>query len=205
VTRVAGGQFHSIALRADGTVLAWGAGYSGQLGDGKNVNNRPTAQLVPGLTGVTAIAAGGAHSLAITSSGAVFGWGDNYAGQLGDGTTTQRFTPVRIAGLGAAVSASGGADFSTVLLRDGTVWSFGNNSRGQLGDGTKTTRTRPAQVLGLTGAGAVAAGNMHAIATVGGTVRSWGEGSSGQLGNGGQKASPTAVVVTEISTAALPS
>ncbi|WP_066583946.1 RCC1 domain-containing protein [Cellulomonas timonensis] len=203
VTSVAGGLYHSLALRSDGTVLTWGAGYAGQLGDGTNVNNRPAAGLVPGLSGVAYVAAGGAHSLAITESGDVFGWGENYAGQLGDGTTTQRHAPVRVVGLDAAAAAAAGSDFSAVVLRDGTVWTFGSNSRGQLGDGTNANSALPVSA-GLSGVGAVAVGAMHALALTDGSLHSWGENSSGQLGDGSLTGRLTAVPVPGITTAASP-
>ena len=89
VVAIAGGGYHSMALKSDGTVWAWGANYYGQLGDG-STTNRTTPVQVSGLTGVVAIAGGGNHSLALKSDGTVYAWGYNNRGQLGDGTTTQR-------------------------------------------------------------------------------------------------------------------
>ena len=78
-------------------------------------------------------------------------WGNNYYGQLGDGTTTNRNTPVQVSGLTGITAISAG-DFNTVALKnDGTVWAWGHNYSGQLGDGTTTDRYTPVQVSGLTG------------------------------------------------------
>jgi alpha-tubulin suppressor-like RCC1 family protein len=96
---------------------------------------------VSGLTGVTAIAAGGATTVALLS-GTVLAWGDNAFGQLGDGTTTERHAPVSIAGLpGVAAIAAGGVH--TMALKAGTVWEWGYNGFGQLGDNTTTDRHTP--------------------------------------------------------------
>jgi len=82
---IAGGGFHSLALRSDGTVWAWGENDTGELGDG-SATNRATPVQVSGLTGVAAIAAGTHHSLALKSDGTVRAWGYNFYGQLGDGS-----------------------------------------------------------------------------------------------------------------------
>jgi alpha-tubulin suppressor-like RCC1 family protein len=100
VTAVAVGSNFALALKSDHTVWAWGSNASGQLGDGTNATDRIMAVQVHGrndsgyLTGVTAIAAGGTFALAQKSDGSVWAWGNNGDGQLGDGTTTQRHTPV---------------------------------------------------------------------------------------------------------------
>src|SRR5205809_545314 len=89
---VATGTYHSIVLRNDGTVWAWGYNGYGQLGDTSNTN-RTAPVLVTGLSGVTAIAAGDYHSLAVKSDGTVWAWGYNVYGQLGDNSTTTRTAP----------------------------------------------------------------------------------------------------------------
>lgn len=86
------GISHTVALKADGSVWAWGFNSSGQLGNGATTNSFTPVQ-VSGLSGVTAVAAGGDHAFAL-KAGTVWAWGDNYYGQLGDGSTTNRTTPV---------------------------------------------------------------------------------------------------------------
>ncbi len=98
------GVSHTLALKNDGTVWAWGNNSDGELGDG-TVNNRTTPVRVSGLSNVTAIAAGGSHSVARTSDGRVWTWGLNGNGQLGDGTTTSRLTPMPVFGGITAIAA----------------------------------------------------------------------------------------------------
>uniref|UniRef100_UPI00037A2E94 RCC1 domain-containing protein n=1 Tax=Salinispora arenicola TaxID=168697 RepID=UPI00037A2E94 len=141
VTAVAAGEFHSVAVTSAGTVLAWGFNDSGQLGDGSTTSSStPVAVDVPAGTTVTAVAAGDRHSVAVTSAGTVLAWGDNFWGQLGDGSTTNRSTPVAVdvpAGTTITAIAAGGAR-SVAVTSTGTALAWGYNSFGQLGDGTTT-------------------------------------------------------------------
>ena len=89
---------------------------------------------------------GWAHSLALRSDGTVWSWGWNEYGQLGDGSTTGRLTPVQVSGLSDVTSIAAGVHHSLALRSDGTVWSWGGNGNGQLGDGTTTSRLTPVRV-----------------------------------------------------------
>ncbi len=184
VTQVAAGLNFSMALRTDGTVWAWGANFRGQLGDGTGVD-RLTPVRVGGLTGVTQIAAGtGNTAVALRSDGTVWAWGENVIGQIGDGTTTNRFSPVPVAGLTSVRQISTYGYSSLAVRTDGTVWAWGDNESGQLGDGTTTDRRTPVPVPGLSGV-RQAAVNGHSVAVLtDGTVRGWGANDRGQLGNG---------------------
>jgi alpha-tubulin suppressor-like RCC1 family protein len=182
VTALAGGLAHSLALKSDGTVWAWGRNEAGQLGDGTTTNHFTPVQVVgPGgagfLTEMLAIAAAGDHSLALKSDGTVWAWGGNEAGQLGDGTTTNHFTPVQVVGPGGvgfltgvlAIAAGtraleGSIAHSLALRSDGTVWAWGPNEYGQLGDETTTNSTTPVQVSGLSSMTAIAAGGVGSLA-----------------------------------------
>ncbi len=178
-----GGGFHSIALRYDRTVWAWGRGGACELGDGI-CRNRNTPVQVSGLTNVIAIAGGYFHSIALKNDGTVWAWGYNGSGQLGDGTTISRATPVQVSGLTNVIAIAGGGYHTIALKSDRTVWAWGANNYGQLGDGTTISMATPVQVSGLTNVGAIAAGVFHSIAIKSQTVWTWGRGTACQLGDG---------------------
>ncbi|HEV2784270.1 MAG TPA: hypothetical protein VGX25_33205 [Actinophytocola sp.] len=211
----AGDDDLSAALLADGTVLAWGDGSVGALGDGTGTDrSTPTRVCAVGqtapcsafLTGVTSIAAGRAHVLALLSDGSVVGWGRNFQGQLGDGTSVDRSTPVPVCAVGQSAPCSafltgvsglvGGDDHSVALLTDGSVLTWGDNEFGQLGNGTLTDSPVPTPVCAvgqtapcsefLTGASSLGPGLLDNSLAVGpgGVVYGWGNNFFGQLGDG---------------------
>ena len=194
VTAVAAGQFHSLALLGDGTVMSWGRNSSGQLGTGSTTGSSAPVP-VSGLSGVSAVAAGALHSLALLSNGTVMAWGANESGQLGNGTTVSSSVPVAVSGLSGVTAIAAGNGYSLALLGSGTVMSWGTNQTGQLGDGTTTNRTAPVAVSGLSGATAIAAGFAHSLAVLGnGTVLAWGYNRFGQLGDGTTEGPSTCLV-----------
>lgn len=144
---------------------------------------------------------GGGHACALTQGGAVLCWGNNGLGQLGDGTTTDRSTPVQVAGLTSSVTAIATGYYDSCAVANGGVLCWGYNTFGKLGDGTTVNRSMPVQVSGLTGgATAVAAGDNHSCAVVNKRVQCWGYNGHGQLGNGTTTDSPTPVQVAGILT-----
>ena len=184
VIAIAAGGYHSLAVKSDGTVWAWGYNGEGQLGDG-TTTSRSAPVLVSGITGVIGIAGGDAHTLALKSDGTVWGWGYNGDGELGDGTGTSSSLPVQVSGLTGIVAIAAGQYHSLALKGDGTVWAWGWNYYGQLGDGTTTGASAPVAVSGLTGVTAMAAGGYHSLALKSdGTAWAWGANWSGQLGDG---------------------
>lgn len=107
----------------------------------------PENRIAALMSRVVAVAAGPQHNLALRSDGTVWAWGSNQSGQLGDGTTIARPTPVQVTGLADVVAVAAGQYYSLALKSDGTVWAWGQNHDGLLGDGTTTDRLRPVQVL----------------------------------------------------------
>lgn len=204
VVALAEGSAYSMALKADGTVWTWGNDYSGQLGigitDATNSSPYPTPWEVGGLSGIAAIAAGDMHSLAVASDGTLWAWGNNYDGELGDGTTNYANTPRKVAGLPPIKAAAAGTFFSLALDTSGNVWAWGLNQKGQLGNGSTTNSSVPIQVPGLSGVVAIAAGSDYAwfaaALKADGTVWAWGANDGGQLGDGSTTDSATPVQVT---------
>ena len=201
VVAIAAGYQHSMALLANGTVEAWGANARGELGDGTSTGPERcpgiafqmpcsrTPVLIPGLTEVTAIAAGFEYSLAVLKNGTVEAWGANTDGRLGVGTQESDVdSPRPVLGLSGVKTVAAGWKHCLALLEDGTVMAWGSDEDGQLGNGSVTdehTATPAVPVSGLTGATAVAAGRFFSVALrQDGTVVAWGYDGFGELGDG---------------------
>ncbi|WP_263437163.1 RCC1 domain-containing protein [Stigmatella hybrida] len=198
VAALALNQNHTLALLEDGTVWAWGENAQGQLGLGPapvpgaprppDVAPRRSPTRVEGLKGAVALALGYRHSLALMEDGTVRAFGDNSAGQLGDGTAERfRDFPVGVGGLTQVVKVVAGSMHSVALKQDGTVWVWGRNTYGNLGQGTQDGQPHPTpvQVPGVTDVVDIASGRDHLLALhAGGTVSAWGLDASGQLGFG---------------------
>jgi alpha-tubulin suppressor-like RCC1 family protein len=186
---LATGQNHTCALKPDATVKCWGSNEFGQMGGGTAGGKRPSPTPVEGLTDITAITAGFAHTCALTTNRTVTCWGYNGSGQIGDGTTNNaRLTPTPVPGLGNVTAITAGSDHTCAVTSDRTVKCWGANSAGQVGDGTTSPRLTPTPVVALTNVTAITAGSDHTCATTRysflSTVKCWGNNEQGQLGDG---------------------
>jgi len=189
---VGAGELHSCALRTDGTVWCWGWNQGGALGNGAlDTESHVDPVRVDGLGPVTVLSVGHRNNCVVRNDGTVWCWGSNWDGELGDGTTDDRPSPVQVVGISGAVSvsiASNNEGHACAVLSDGSVWCWGNNSVGQLGDGTESNRTTPVQAVGVYQATAVGVDGWHSCAILQDkTVRCWG------LWSGVQRLEPTHV------------
>ena len=220
VTQVATGGNVSLALTQDGFVYAWGEDTYGQMGQGTTDTNVNTPVKVKGVGGsgflsnITKITVGGTFCMALASDGTLYTWGQNNHNQLGDGTTTERKTPVTVSYSGDPISnISAGMYHSAFTTTTGKVYAFGRNNQGQVGDNTSgTNRSTPTQVVGvgnsgtLTGIRDVSCGDdfTHAIKDSDGSVYGWGKQLYGMIGNGqnsGDATTPTPVILASDSSA----
>jgi len=198
--QVATGDFHSAAIKTDGTLWTWGRNNIGQLGDNSSPDTSSPIQTVAGGTDWAQVACGEFHSAAIKTDGTLWSWGYNGSGEFGDGTTTSaQPSPVQtIAGGTDWSSVACGNNHTIATKTDGTLWIWGHNFYGQLGDNSTTNRSSPVQTIpGGTDWEYVEGGKYTTSAIkTDGTLWTWGYNSFGQLGDGTQinKSSPIQTV-----------
>lgn len=199
---ISSGCNHTAAVKSDGTLWIWGNNECGNLGVAGGGRNSPV-QVGSGTNWASAVAAGEyssvAHlyTMATKTDGTLWAWGDNSSGQLGDGTTVTKSSPIQI-GSGtswAQVTASYG--LHTVAIKtDGTLWAWGSGGNGRTGLGDTVNRSSPVQIGASTDWAQASAGQMHTMAIkTDGTLWTWGNNSTGQLGKTGAAArsSPTQI------------
>lgn len=187
---IAAGGSHSLALKADRSLWAWGANNVGQLGNGAHVDAVAPVQIsLPdpfANTDWITVAGGQLHSVALKTDNSLRSWGVNASGLLGDGTTLDSAVPVREAG-GATnwVAASAGDTHSVGRQLDGTLWAWGGNLDGQLGIATNLDALIPTRVGTASGWVDAAGGSAHSVALkTDDSIWAWGDNSYGQLGDG---------------------
>jgi alpha-tubulin suppressor-like RCC1 family protein len=191
VISVSSGDEHTCALMSDRSLWCWGNNSYGQLGSpsrnycgvgsSPNCNKNPTKI----MDDVVQFSAGGYHTCAIKTDGSLWCWGANWYGQLGDGTYTNRETPVQIMSSGVS-SVALGTYHTCAIKTDGSLWCWGANWYGQLGvgDGTYANRDTPVQIMS-SGVSSVALGTYHTCAIkTDGSLWCWGANWYGQLGVG---------------------
>ena len=183
---VSAGNYHTVAVKTDGTLWAWGWNDEGQLGDGTSgeENYKTTPTKIGSETNWASVSAGGAYTVAIKTDGTLWAWGYNYNGNLGDGTTTYRYTPTKIGNETNWASVSARVGTTLAIKTDGTLWAWGSNWDGQFGDGTKTDRTTPTKIGNETNWASVSVGTRHTVAIkTDGTLWAWGFNWDRQLGD----------------------
>jgi len=198
IEQIAAGTFSTYILDSDGRVWAWGQNSQGQLGDGTNTERHSPVEVhLPAGVKIVQLVAGGYSGYGLADDGVLWAWGQNTQGQLGDGTTIQRTTPVSVnlpAGLTVQQIATG-ANSVYVLDSTGQVWAWGNNNQGQLGDGTSNDSSTPQAVTVLSlpptvTVDRIAAGGWSGyVLDSSGQIWGWGGNSYGQLGDGTTDAS----------------
>uniref|UniRef100_A8M5C0 LPXTG-motif cell wall anchor domain n=2 Tax=Salinispora arenicola TaxID=168697 RepID=A8M5C0_SALAI len=169
---VAGGSGHSLAITSDNAAIAWGDNSQGQLGDGTTTDALAPVNvaLAPG-TEITAVAAGRLHSVALTSAGTAFTWGNNASGQLGNGTNTTSSTPVAVSlptGTTLTAIAAHNSNHTVAITNTETALAWGDNSFGQLGAEITITSSSntpiPVNLAAGTTVTTTAVGNNHSLA-----------------------------------------
>ena len=198
-TSVASGGSHSAAIRSDGSVFTWGAGASGQLGNTSSVNRSSPVQI--SLNSWSSIGSNNASSYMFGTliTGQLYAWGNNAQGQLGDGTTVTRSSPVLIGtalpgyiitpqsvGTDSWNQLTSGFAFALGIKSDETLWAWGQNANGQLGLNDTLNRSSPTQITSVTGASWTSVG-AHAYTGLAlrdtGAIYAWGNNAQGQLGD----------------------
>ena len=201
--QVSAGQSHSLGLRENGTLYAWGSNVNGRLGDNVGATTaRSSPVLVAGsFVDWVQASAGQLHSLAVRANGTLYGWGYNVSGRIGDGTTVSKSSPTLVVGgFTDWTQASAGNIHSLGLRANGTLYAWGAATGGVLGDNTTVFKNSPVSVVGgFTDWVQISAGKGAAAHSLGlranGTAWAWGDGANGKLGDNtaANKSSPVLV------------
>jgi alpha-tubulin suppressor-like RCC1 family protein len=183
--QVSCGNFHTAAIKTDGTLWNWGRNSYGQLGDNSITNRSSPVQTIAGGTNWKQVSAGGYNTAAIKTDGTLWLWGRNNNGQLGDNSITDRSSPVQTIAGGTNWKQVSAGTHTAAIKTDGTLWNWGRNSYGQLGINDRTHRSSPVQTIaGGTNWKQVACGGSHTAAIkTDGTLWNWGENEFAQLGD----------------------
>ena len=191
--QVSAGCEHTLGVRTNGTIWAWGAGDSGRLGNNCDSNRSSPVSVIGGFTDWSQVAAGFRSSFGLRTNGTIWAWGYNpQSGTLGDGTTVTKSSPVSVIGgftdwcqVAASGTTNSVCHWALAVRQNGTAWAWGWNSCGQLGNNSTVCRSSPVSVEGgFTDWCQVSAGAQHSMGLrQTGQLYAWGNGSNGRLGN----------------------
>jgi alpha-tubulin suppressor-like RCC1 family protein len=186
--QVSGGQFHTAAIKTDGTLWVWGLNTTGQIGINATGRASTPVTTFAGGTNWKQVAAGHSFTAATKTDGTLWTWGANSSGQLGNNTVNNELTPVTtFAGGTNWKQVSCGGYYTAAIKTDGTLWSWGSNGSGQIGNNTTAQRNTPVTTFaGGTNWKQVSCGRQHTTAIkTNGTLWAWGANSYGRLGDNG--------------------
>jgi alpha-tubulin suppressor-like RCC1 family protein len=195
--RIAAGYTRSFAINTNGTLWGFGGNTSGSLGTGVGSGRYETPVQIGSSSDWSQVSTSpnGNHSAGIRADGTLWTWGTNASGELGLGTTTDKYVPTQVANLNTWLEIECGWNHTLAIKSDGSLWAWGNNGDGQLGLGDTKGRLSPVQVGIATDWYRVVGGIRHSLAIkTDGTLWAWGDNSKGQLGiPGGGRLTPTRV------------
>jgi alpha-tubulin suppressor-like RCC1 family protein len=191
IKQIAVGTAAQAAIKTDGTLWMWGTNTNGQLGDNTSSIRSSPISVLGGKSDWKQVSVGYTHTAALDANNSIWCWGSNAQYQLGDGTSSNRLSPVLFIYGSLYKSVAAGASNTFAIDLDGTLWAWGVNTRGQLGDNTQSLRSSPVVVVGgKTWSSVVSSqrgvgtdGTTFAIDTDG-VLWSWGNNQNGILGNG---------------------
>jgi alpha-tubulin suppressor-like RCC1 family protein len=184
-TAISAGASHTTAIDTLGNLYTWGFNSTNQLGDGTTISKTTPVQIYPSnISTWKKVSIDYSHALAIRNSdSSLWTWGLNNAGQLGDGTTINKSTPIKI-GNSSWAQVAGNGSFSMAIDVTGALYTWGQNNNGQLGSGTTINRSSPVQI-GTSSWSVISAGDLRAAAIdINGQLYLWGFNTQGQLGDG---------------------
>jgi alpha-tubulin suppressor-like RCC1 family protein len=192
--QISAGDSDACSLVSDGSVWCWGLNITAELGPGVTGDTRVPVKVKSLPPKLASISVGAHHVCAVTPAQAVWCWGSNAFGEMGNGSTGVSSPPVQVGGGLLATQVASGTDFSCALTPGQTVECWGDNNYGELGDGSTADSSTPQPVTGLTNVTQIAAGYFHACALLSnGAVRCWGDNANGELGDGSIVASDVPV------------
>jgi alpha-tubulin suppressor-like RCC1 family protein len=197
--QVSSGAAHTAAVGQNGTLWTWGLGTCGRLGDGTTIDKSSPVSVVGEFTDWCQVSAGCQHTAAVRQNGTLWAWGLGSSGRLGDGTTTNKTSPVTPLGdFTDWCQVAAGCNHTAAVRQNGTLWTWGDGGQGRLGNNCGANQSSPVSVVGdFTDWCQVSAGDSHTSAVrTNGTLWTWGNNQYGMLGNNcnTQQSSPVSVI-----------